>query len=105
MIIVLVLFLRKYKKEKKMIKLGQTVKEVVTGIEGIAMARTEYYTGCIHIGISPREPVKENGQISVPEWVWVDETRCVVIDENILQLGQPEIKDSVSGSFPHAPSN
>lgn len=87
------------------IKLGQTVKEIVTGIEGIVMARTEYYTGCVHVGICPREPVKENGKISIPEWIWVDETRCIVTDENILQLGQPEKKDSVSGSFPHAPSN
>jgi hypothetical protein len=88
-----------------MIKLGQTVKEVVTGIEGIAMARTEYYTGCAHIGICPREPVKENGKISVPDWVWVDETRCIVTDKSILNLGQPEKKESVGGSFQNAPQS
>ncbi len=87
------------------VKLGQFVKEVVTGIEGVAMARTEYYTGCTHIGICPREPSRDNGKISLPDWIWVDETRCQIINENILELGQPEIKDSVSGEFSNsAPS-
>lgn len=88
----------------KKIELGQTVKEVVTGIEGVAMARIEYYTGCTHIGICPREPIKKDGAIEMPEWIWTDETRCVVTKKTILKIGQPAIKGSISGSFCNAPS-
>jgi hypothetical protein len=37
-----------------MINLGQTVRDTITGLEGVAIARTEWLYGCIRITIQPR---------------------------------------------------
>ena len=37
-----------------MVKLGQTVRDVITGFEGVAIARTEWLYGCIRITVQPR---------------------------------------------------
>ena len=36
------------------IKLGDLVKDLVTGFTGIATSHTEYLYGCVHIGITSR---------------------------------------------------
>lgn len=36
-------------------ELGVTLKERVTGFEGVVMGRTQYYTGCDHYGLLSRE--------------------------------------------------
>ena len=38
-----------------MIKLGSKVRDSITGLEGIATARTEYLYGCVRITITPTE--------------------------------------------------
>ena len=40
--------------EKNEIKLGDKVKDKVTGLEGIATCRTEFLNGCIQIELTPR---------------------------------------------------
>jgi hypothetical protein len=35
------------------IKLGQKVRDIVTGLEGIATAKCEYLNGCVQFGITP----------------------------------------------------
>lgn len=52
----------------KKIKLGTIVTDKITGLVGIAVARTEYLTGCIHIGI---QAAANNG--IVPSTYWTDE--------------------------------
>ena len=54
-------------------KLGDILKDVVTGIEGAVMVRAQYSTGCVHYGICPTE-VSDNKD---PDWIWYDETRFI----------------------------
>ena len=56
-----------------MIKLGDEVKDKVTGFEGIAVARTEYLYGCLSIGVLSKKLNSETGKPI--EWVWFDEQR------------------------------
>lgn len=51
-----------------MIKLGEKVKDMVTGIEGIAVAKCEYLNGCIQYSITPKSVDNK-----IPKDIWVDE--------------------------------
>ena len=33
------------------VELGSLVRDKITGFEGIVMGRTEYLTGCAHVGV------------------------------------------------------
>jgi len=54
-----------------MIKLGQKVKDNITGFKGIAIARCEYLNGCISIEVQPIE-LKDGRPIKAE---WIDEQR------------------------------
>ena len=54
-------------------ELGEIIKDVVTGIEGAVMVRSQYATGCVHYGICPTG-VSDNKD---PNWIWYDETRFI----------------------------
>lgn len=92
-----------YAKDSKF-ELYQSIKDVVSGFEGIIMAISEYHNGAIHYGIASRK-LKDDG--SVREWEWFDETRCKFIkaeDEELqITIRKPKFKmfdkleDSVSG--------
>ncbi len=51
------------------IKLGNKVKDKVTGFEGIAISKCIYLNGCIQYAIKP--PVDEKGDMR--KEVWIDE--------------------------------
>jgi hypothetical protein len=55
-------------------KLGEKVRDKITGYEGIAYARTEYLNGCIRIGIQDR--LKQDG--TVPDMEWGDQSEIEV---------------------------
>jgi hypothetical protein len=38
-----------------MIKLGELVKDKITGFTGIATSMTQWLNGCVRVGITPRE--------------------------------------------------
>lgn len=59
------------------VKLGQKVKDKLTGLEGTAVARCEYLYGCVRISVQPFG-VKD-GQPAA--WVNVDEPQLEVIKE------------------------
>lgn len=61
------------------IKLGMKVKDTVSGLTGIAIARTEWLNGCTRYGIQP--PVDSDGK--VPASHWVDEPQIEIVDEGI----------------------
>ena len=44
----------------KKIKLGNQVKDIVTGFEGIATAKVEYLNGCIQYYVKPK--IDEDGK-------------------------------------------
>jgi hypothetical protein len=60
------------KKEKLiLVKLGDKVKDSLTGFEGVATARTEYLYGCVHVCVTPTG-LKDGKPI---ESQWFDEQR------------------------------
>lgn len=80
------------------VELGSIVKDKITGLQGVVMARTTYLTGCAHLGIQPQK-LKTDG--TVHEWVWIDETRAEVKKGKIkLERGD----SGCGGNMPNAPT-
>ena len=79
-----------------MIKLGEKVKETITGYTGIVMARTAYLTGCTQVALAGK--VLKDG--TVPEWQWFDEKRCVSISKTVVDLE----KEDTGGIHQKAPN-
>lgn len=71
------------------IKLGQKVRDVITGFEGIAVTRMEWLNGCVRIAVQPpmrRDPDdKANGGF-VPDSKTFDEEELEVLDETPIKL-------------------
>ena len=63
-------------------KLGQKVRDIITGFEGVATGRCEYITGCNQILVAPR--VKDDG--TKPDPQWLDEDRLEVTDAKAITL-------------------
>ena len=58
----------------KNIKLGDKVRDNISGLEGIAVARTEWLHGCIRIAVQPE--AKDN---KVPDSVTFDEPQLKLV--------------------------
>jgi hypothetical protein len=58
----------------KMIELGQTVTDTITGFKGVVTGRCEYITGCNQVLLVPK--VAEDG--AYKEGHWFDEQRVEV---------------------------
>jgi hypothetical protein len=54
--------------------LGKKYKDAITGFEGVATQRTEYFEGCYRIGL--QGPVDKDGK--VPDVEYFDEPRLIV---------------------------
>lgn len=79
------------------IKLGQEVKDRVTGFRGIAVGRTTYLQGCNRILVQPK--VDKEGKML--EGSAFDEPDIVVIGDGLLP--KPEkFKEPPGGPRPHA---
>lgn len=78
-------------------ELGEILKDKITGFQGVAMVRAEYWTGCIHYGLSP-QALKDGQTI---DWEWIDETQLVRIEdaEKVLR----ESREPTSGPHPKGP--
>lgn len=57
------------------IKLGDKVKDVITGFEGIAIAKAEYLNGCIRFEIKP-EKLKDS-KTTEAEWIDIQQLKVV----------------------------
>ena len=57
-----------------MIKLGDKVKDSITGVIGIATAKCVYLNGCNHIGF--QLPFKDG---KIPDIIWIDEPQVEVV--------------------------
>lgn len=57
-----------------MIKLGNKVKDIVSGFKGITISRIEYLNGCIQYGV---RPISKNGE---------KREGCEYIDEEQLEI-------------------
>lgn len=61
---------------KQKIKLGDKVKDKITGFEGIVISRIEYLNGCIQFGVKARvknAALKEAEYIDEKQLKWIDE--------------------------------
>ena len=67
------------------IKLGQKVRDVVTGFTGIAEARTEWMNGCVRITVQPRA-FKKDGALVVPDNKTFDEEQLAIVTAEPLAL-------------------
>ena len=76
---------------KSMIELGSTVRDKITGFEGIATSRAEFLYGCVRYGIEPVDLDKENKPM---EPQFFDEQRIEVLEEPA-----PELKVSKKSKF------
>ena len=81
------------------IKLGMTVKDKITGLQGIAMSKIEYLTNCTHFGVQP-QVVTEKDQI--PDWTYFDERRLEIVDTKNVLEGTKEA-DNGGPESNHAP--
>jgi len=57
------------------VDLGDKVRDKITGLEGILVARTEYLNGCWRIGIQPQE-IKDGKPVE-PYWIDVEQAERV----------------------------
>ena len=60
-------------------KLGDRVKDKITGFVGIAIARCDYLYGCISIEVMSEKLL--NGK---PVSIWVDDTQLDVLRKNMI---------------------
>lgn len=66
------------------VELGQKVRDRITGVEGIATARTEWLYGCTRILVQPQE-VKDG---KPAEAMYVDEPQCEILGQDFVQDGK-----------------
>lgn len=57
------------------IKLGDEVRDTVSGFKGIAIGRTIFLQGCARVGVQPK--VGKDGKL--PDAVWFDEPQLEII--------------------------
>jgi hypothetical protein len=88
------MFESKLKKNYKF-ELGSTVKDKVTGFEGIATGVASYITGCDQYCIQP--PLKDG---SFVDSKWFDDNRLELTDKKVLEL---KLDDDV-GACEQAPT-
>lgn len=75
------------------IKLGQEVRDKVTGFKGIAVGKTEYLQGCNRISVQPKVN-KEGGLVECESF---DEPDLEVIGNGILPKPEPKPKPPPCG--------
>lgn len=83
------------KEDKKIIELGDTVKDIYTGFTGIATSKTEFINGCIQYGVAP----KWNKGDKVPmEEVGINSESLIVIKKG-PRIKVKEVKKEINGDY------
>lgn len=77
--------------------MGDRVKDVVSGYEGIVMARFEYWTGCNHYGVEGQAQVGTK----LP-YESFDEQRLEVVQSNAVRLARDYKAEPASRRSPDA---
>ena len=87
------------------IKLGQRVRDVVTGFTGIAETRMEWLNGCVRISVQPPARIsKEDGSQYVQESKSFDEEQLEILEEKPLKLpGHKSTPRQTGGGRPDPP--
>ena len=69
-------------------KLGNKIKDLVSGVEGITTGRIEYLNGCVQYNITP--PADKDGKQA--ESFYYDQNQLVIVDDGIstkITTGNP----------------
>jgi len=82
-------FERKENMKMPEVKLGSKVKDKITGLTGIAVARTCWLHGCVRVTIQPQE-LKDGKPL---DNYTVDEPQCEVIEEEKKPAAAPRHGD------------
>ena len=77
-----------------MIKLGQKVRDKVTGFEGMATAKVEYLNGCVQLCVKPKAI---DGKMLEGEYI--DDSQLEIIDDGITIKDEPD-----GGLMPDTPT-
>lgn len=87
-----------------MIELGMRVRDVVTGFEGVAIARVEYITGCDQFGVQPPGMDRDGNLI---EARYFDYTRLEIVDAEKVAFPASDVAVSADPGGPErgAPSS
>lgn len=75
-------------------KLGNELKDIVSGVSGIAVARVEYLNGCVQFCIQPRAADGKR-----PDCMYIDQQQLVLEGEGVT-VSQKE----TGGVMDHTPS-
>ena len=65
---------------KRTIKLGDTARDIITGFEGVVVARTEWLYNCVRFTLQPKE-LKDGAPL---ETVTFDEDQLQVVDLKVV---------------------
>lgn len=63
----------------EMINLGQRVRDIVTGFEGIATSRVEFLNGCVQYAVTPSECIDGKR----PDGEYFDVSQLEIVDDGI----------------------
>ena len=80
-----------------MIKLGQEVKDRVTGFKGIAIGRTHYLQGCDRVLVQPKVGKDE---VTIPDATSFDEPDLVFVGPGIFPDLKPKSTKPPGGPRP-----
>ena len=79
-------------------EVGETVKDIVTGHEGVVMGVTYYFTGCNHYGICSAKILNKE---KPDQWGWFDEKRLTAVKKGKITFGDD--KKPTSGPMQNPP--
>ncbi len=65
--------------------LGDTLKDKVTGFQGVCLGISFYATGCVHYGLQSQD-LKDQKPL---DWVWVDETTVELVETQTIDFEFP----------------
>lgn len=82
-----------------MTKLGERVKDTITGFQGIVTARCSYLNGCEQLLIQSQK-LDKDGKVIKGEWI--DEPQLVVLEEPIEPIKKVK-KEKPGGGFRNHP--
>ena len=66
-----------------MIKLGDKVKDVVTGYTGIVTSKVEYLNGCIQMTVTPKQNAAQRKDNTYPEGYRMDIEQLVKVADGV----------------------
>ncbi len=67
----------------KVVELGDSAKDVISGFTGIVTGRAEYLTGCTQFVVSAQKLDKDG---KLPGAEWFDESRLMVVKKGAVKL-------------------